>query len=282
VTEPARARAAVPLLHRPVTVHAWEDIVFAHWRHDPESLARLVPRGTRPDVVDGSAWAGLSAYVFRETRVPPFPPSGRLGTMTEVTIEILTIDDRGRRGVAYRTVDTANVPAIVAAHALLGVPYTFAHARARRRGDTIAHHSVRHPTRGLHPIRWLRGRGTRPGPTPPVPDGRASGRPAVPVGRGTVQPRHDATVRVVAGPVVDSPLATELTTREGIHARHLAQTVFWQRQHPPLEIRSARLERLEGDLPDAVGMPGLLDREPDSLLVVDRTTVRYGWGDVVR
>jgi hypothetical protein len=29
-------------------------------------------------------------------------------------------------------------------------------------------------------------------------------------------------------------------------------------------------------------MPGLLDREPDSLLVVDGTTVRYAWGDVVR
>ena|GEM_PF-1960915 len=262
MTEPARARAAVPLLHRPVTVHAWEDIVFAHWRHEPASLARLVPRGTRPDVVDGSAWAGLSAYVFRETRVPPFPPSGRLGTMTEVTIEILTIDDRGRRGTAYRTVDTANVPAIVAAHALLGVPYTFSHARARRRGDAIEHRSVRHPARPLLPGRWLRARGTRSG--------------------GTVQPRHDATVRVVAGPEVDGPLATDLTTREGIHARHLAQTVFWQRQHPPLRLRSARLERLDGDLPDAVGMPGLFDRAPDSLLVVDGTTVRYGWGDVVR
>ncbi|SDQ66801.1 hypothetical protein SAMN02800687_2318 [Curtobacterium sp. UNCCL20] len=263
MTEPARARAAVPLLHRPVTVHAWEDIVFAHWRHDPGSLAGLVPRGTRPDVVDGSAWAGLSAYVFRETRVPPFPPSGRLGTMTEVTIEVLTVDDRGRRGVAYRTVDTANVPAIVAAHALLGVPYTFAHARARRRGDTLAYRSVRHPARpGRHPVRWVRGRTGRPG--------------------GTVQPRHDASFRVVAGDVVDSPLATELTTRAGIHARLLAQTLFWQREHPPLTIRSARLERLEGDLPDAVGMPGLLDREPDSLLVVDGTTVRYGWGDVVR
>ncbi|WP_439692241.1 YqjF family protein [Curtobacterium sp. SP.BCo] len=262
MTGPTRARAAVPLLHRPVTVHAWEDIVFAHWRHDPESLARLVPRGTRPDVVDGSAWAGLSAYVFRETRVPPFPPSGRLGTMTEVTIEVLTVDDHGRHGVAYRTVDTANVPAIVAAHALLGVPYTFAHARARRRGDTIAHRSVRHPARSLHPLRWLRGPGNGPG--------------------GTAHPRHDATVRVVAGAPVDTPLAAELTTRAGIHARHLAQTVFWQRQHPPLAIRSARLERLGGDLPDAVGLPGLLDRAPDSLLVVDRTTVRYGWGDVLR
>ncbi|MFJ2977995.1 MULTISPECIES: DUF2071 domain-containing protein [unclassified Curtobacterium] len=281
MTEPARDRAAVPLLHRPVTVHAWEDVVFAHWRHDPESLARLVPRGTRPDVVDGSAWAGLTAYVFRETRVPPFPPSGRLGSMTEVTIEVLTVDDRGRRGVAYRTVDTANVPAIVAAHALLGVPYTFAHARARRRGDTLSYRSVRHPARSLHPVRWLRGRRGGPGsgaawPGGPVWPG-STGGPG-----GAVRPRHDATVRVVAGDVVDDRLATDLTTRQGIHARHLAQTLFWQRQHPPLTIRSARLERLGGDLPDAVGMPGLLDREPDSLLVVDGTTVRYAWGDVVR
>jgi len=262
VSGSARTRAAVPLLHRPVTVHAWEDIVFAHWRHDPAALEHLVPRGTRPDVVDGSAWAGLTAYVFRETRVPPFPPSGRLGSMTEVTVEVLTVDDHGRRGVAYRTVDTANVPAIVAAHALLGVPYTFAHAQAGRRGDVIAHHSVRHPSRGLHPMRWARSRRDRPG--------------------GAARPRHDAAVRVVAGDVVDTPLATDLTTRQGIHARLLAQTLFWQRQHPPLTIRSARLERLEGDLPDAVGMPGLFDRAPDSLLVVDGTTVRYGWGDVVR
>ncbi len=262
----SEARAAVPLRHRPVTVHAWEDVVFAHWRHDPDVLARTLPRGTRPDVVDGSAWVGLSAYVFRETRVPPFPPSGRLGSMTEVTVEVLTVDDHGRRGVAYRTIDTANVPAIVAAHALLGVPYTFAHARSRRRGDTIAHRSVRRPNRALHPFRAARALRLTPTTGP----------------GGTARPRHAASVRVVAGPVVSDPLAVELTTRAGIHARHLAQTVFWQRQHPPLTIRSARVEQLEGDLPAAIGLPGLLDRTPDSVLVVDATTVRYAWGDVLR
>ncbi len=262
MTDAQRTRAAVPLVHRPVTVHAWQDIVFAHWRRDPATLADLVPPGTRPDVVDGSAWVGLSAYVFRATQVPPFPPSRRLGSMTEVTIEVLTVDDAGRRGVAYRTVDTANVPAIVAAHALLGVPYTFAHVRARRRGDTVEHRSVRHPSSGLHPVRWARARTGRSG--------------------GAVRPRHDATVRVVAGEVVDTALATDLTTRQGIHARLLAQTLFWQRQHAPLTVRSATLERLDGDLPDAVGLPGLFDWAPDSLLVVDGTTVRYGFGDVVR
>ena len=263
MTDLLRARAAVPLAHRPVAVHAWEDIVFAHWRQDPASVARFVPRGTRPDVVDGSAWVGLTAYVFRRTAVPPFPPSRRLGSMTEVTIEVPTVDSRGRRGIVYRTVDTGHVPAIVAANTLLGVPYTFAHVRANRRGDVLDHRSVRHPARRGDPVRWAR-------------DALRPGAPR------TVRPRHDALVRVTAGDVVDTPLAVELTTRAGIHARHLAQTLFWQRQHPPLTIRSARLERLEGDLPAAVGLHGLFDRDPDSLLVVDATTVRYAWGEVVR
>ncbi|WIE64047.1 DUF2071 domain-containing protein [Curtobacterium sp. MCLR17_036] len=263
MTDRARERAAGPLLHRPVTVHAWQDIVFAHWRSDPGALARLVPRGTRPDVVDGSAWVGLSAYVFDETRVPPFPSAGRLGRMTEVTLEVLTVDDQGRHGVTYRTVDTANVPAIVAAHALLGVPYTFAHAGSRRRGDTVAHRSVRHSGRVRHPFRWAHSLHRDRAPDAPRPRGAAS-------------------VRVHAGDVVDTPLAAELTTRAGIHARYLAQTLFWQRQHAPLTVRSARLDQLEGDLPAAVGLSGLFDREPDSLLVVDGTTVRYSWGGVIR
>jgi uncharacterized protein YqjF (DUF2071 family) len=265
-----RDRAAVPLRHRPVTVHAWDDVVFAHWRCEPETLARLVPRGTRPDVVDGSAWVGLVAYVFRETQVPPFPPSTRLGSMTEVTLEVLTVDDAGRRGIAYLTVDTPNVPAIVAAHALLGVPYTFAWARSRRRGETVGHRSVRHPGRVRHPLRALRQVRQFRRTVDPVRTG------------GPIRPRHAASVRVVAGEVDRSPLAADLTTRAGIHARLLAQTLFWQRQHPPLTVRSARLERLEGDLPEAVGLPGLFDRAPDSVLVVDGTTVRYAWGDVVR
>lgn len=263
MTEAPEDRAAVRLRHRPVAVHAWQDIVFAHWRHDPASLERLVPRGTRPDVVDGSSWVGLTAYVFRATSLPPFPASRRLGSMTEVTIEIPTVDTRGRRGVTYRTVDTSHVPAIVAANTLLGVPYTFAHVRATRHGEVLTHRSVRHPARAAHPVRWVR-------------DVLQTRRPR------TVRPRHDAVIRVTAGDVVDSPLAVDLTTRAGIHARHLAQTIFWQRQHAPLTIRAARLERLEGDLPDAAGVPRLFDRAPDSLLVVDGTTVRYAWGDVVR
>lgn len=252
-----RSRAAAPLRHRTLAVHAWDDIVFVHWREDTATLARLLPPGLRPDVVDGSAWVGLVAYAFDATQVPPFPPSRRLGAMTEVTIEVLTVDPAGRRGTTYLTVDTSNLPAVVAARTVLGVPYTPARAGTRRQGDTVRHRSVR-------PVGLL-GRalgGTRPGGPSPA--------------------RHAASVSAVAGEVETGTLAAELTTRAGIHARLAGRTLFWQRQHDPLTVRQATLTQLDGDLPDAVGLPGLLDRTPDSVLAVDGTTVRYAWGDVVR
>jgi uncharacterized protein YqjF (DUF2071 family) len=252
----AGSRAAGPLRHRTLAVHAWDDIVFVHWRRDAAELARLLPDGLRPDVVDGSAWVGLVAYVFRATQLPPLPPSRVLGAMTEVTIEVLTVDAAGRRGTTYLTVETSNVPAVVAARTVLGVPYTPARAGSRRHGDTVRHRSVRPAglLRGLLPSR-------SGGPSPA---------------------RYAAAVSAVAGEVETGALAAELTTRAGIHARLVGRTLFWQREHAPLTVRRATLDQLEGALPEAVGLPGLFDRSPDSVLVVDGTTVRYAWGDVVR
>jgi uncharacterized protein YqjF (DUF2071 family) len=257
VGDPAPSRAAAPMRHRTLAEHAWDDVVFVHWRHDAATLARLLPAGLRPDVVDGSAWVGLVAYVFDATRVPPFPPSRRLGAMTEVTIEVLTVDPAGRRGTTYLTVDTQNLPAVVAARTLLGVPYTPARAGSRREGETVRHRSVRPEGLLRRPLR-----GTRTGGPSPT--------------------RYAASVSAVAGEVATGTLTAELTTRAGIHARLVGRTVFWQRQHDPLTVRRADLTQLDGDLPDAVGLPGLFDRTPDSVLVVDGTTVRYAWGDVVR
>jgi hypothetical protein len=134
---------AAPLPHHAVTFHRQRDVILLHWRVDPALVAPFVPSGCSPDVYDGSAWVALTAYVFADSTLPPLPPLGRFGTMTEVTVEILTIDERGRRGVSYRSIDTQHVPAIVAARLGIGLPYTLARAGSRRLGDDIAYRSRR-------------------------------------------------------------------------------------------------------------------------------------------
>lgn len=134
---------ATPVLpHRPVTQHDWRDVVSLHWRVDPVEVTSLVPRGTRPDEHDGSAWASLVAYRFLDSTVPPLPRLGRLGSMTEIVVQVPTIDDEGRRGVGYRSIDTQHAPAVVAAR-LIGLPYVWARAGSRIRPDDVAHRTAR-------------------------------------------------------------------------------------------------------------------------------------------
>lgn len=140
---PVSRSAAPPLPHHPVTFHRQRDVILLHWRVEPGLVAPLVPAGCRPDVFDGSAWVGLVAYVFADSTVPPLPPLGRLGTMVEIVVEILTVDDRGRRGIAHRSIDTQHLPAVVAARLGIGLPYTPARAGSRWLGDEIAYRSRR-------------------------------------------------------------------------------------------------------------------------------------------
>ncbi|WP_209559939.1 YqjF family protein [Frigoribacterium sp. PvP032] len=135
--------AAPPLPHRPVTQHDWREVVGLHWRVEPDRVAPLVPPGTRPDEHDGAAWASLVAYRFVDSTVPPLPRLGRLGTMTEIVVQLATVDDRGRRGVAYRSIDTQHLPAVLAARTI-GLPYVWARAGSRVRPDDVAHRTRRH------------------------------------------------------------------------------------------------------------------------------------------
>ena len=72
---------------------------------DPDRLAALVPRGVVPDVMDGSSWVGLIAFRLGDARVGPFPPTPRWGSFTEVNVRLYGVDEQGRRGVVFRSLE---------------------------------------------------------------------------------------------------------------------------------------------------------------------------------
>lgn len=228
---------------RPLITHRWADIVFAHWRFDADRLRGLVPKGTSPDVVDGSAWAGLVAYELRSTAVGPVSAPGDLGRIRTVAIEVLTVDAAGSRGTAYRTLEVDNLVAVAAARGGLGVPYRAARVGARRSRERLEYRSRR---------------------------AFGQARPEVRLDVD-VDERHDTA----AAPLI------RLANRDGIHARHLGRTALWRREHPRLRLRAATLLELRGDLDAAAGLPGLFDRAPDSLAVATDTPVSYSCGGFV-
>ncbi len=221
-------RDAPDLPGRAVISQRWSKAVFVHWRVDPDQVAPLLPPGTTPDVHDGSAWVGLVPFVLSEFRFLPLPPVPFLGSFTEINVRTYAVDDAGRRGVVFRTLEAEHLAPVLAAQALFGLPYRWARAGVRTDGPRIEYRSRRHG-------------GTQPGT------------------------RLRATLGTDA---VDTPLSRFLTARWGFHERHLGRTLWAANSHEPWPLVDATLDVLDDDLVADAGFPGLAATPPDSVLAM--------------
>jgi len=230
------SREAPPLRGPVVAAQAWRDAAFLHWRVDAAQVAPLLPAGTRPDVIDGSSWVGLIAFRLEAATLGPSLRFGALGDFVEVNVRLSSIDDDGRRGVVFRSLEASSLPAVLAARSLFSLPYRWARTAARVDGDRH-----RYRARRIH--------------------GGASTAIDVVV---------DRTV------VVDDPLADFLTARWALHQRSLGRTVRMPNEHEPWRLHPATATRVDDELVAAAGLPGVADRAPDSVLFSPGVHARFG------
>jgi uncharacterized protein len=217
---------ARPLTSRAVIAQRWRAASFLHWRVDAAEVAPLLPRGTRPDLFDGSAWVGLVPFVLSEFRFLPFAPVPLIGSFVEINVRTYAVDAGGRRGVVFRTLEAEHLAPVLAARALFGLPYRWARAGMRAEGERVAFRSARHLAPGVGTRIRLR-----------VGDRR-----------------------------VDTALSRFLTARWGFHERHLGRTIWAANEHEPWPLVEAEREVLEDTLLADAGFPGLAARAPDSIL----------------
>src|SRR5690349_1032294 len=117
---------AAPVLPHPVTFDQyWEQVTFVHWPVRPEAVAHLYPPGTRPDVFDGLTYVGLVPFSMRRTTVGTALPLPYFGAFHETNVRLYSIDDAGRHGVLFRSLETARLAVVPVVRAALGIPYTW-------------------------------------------------------------------------------------------------------------------------------------------------------------
>lgn len=227
-----------PLPGRPVIAQRWSRAVFLHWRVDAARLAPLLPPGVRPDVFDGSGWVGLVPFVLSQFRFLPAPPVPFLGTFNEINVRTYGIDDEGRRGVVFLTLEAEHLIPVLTAHALFGLSYRWASIGHRLDAEdaedaaTVEYRSRRRRVDGA-----ARGPGTR--------------------------------LRVRVGDeVVDDDLSRFLTARWGFHERHLGRTIWAANAHEPWPLRRAELIGIRDGLLADRGFADLAGRRPDSVLAM--------------
>src|SRR5436189_68825 len=80
---------------------------------EPAAVQRFFPPGTRPDVFEGRTYVGLVPFRMVGTGLPHGPAVPYLGSFLETNIRLYSIDEAGRRGVVFRSLD-ANRLAVVA------------------------------------------------------------------------------------------------------------------------------------------------------------------------
>jgi uncharacterized protein YqjF (DUF2071 family) len=76
--------------------------------------------------------------------------------------------------------------------------------------------------------------------------------------------------------VTADPLADFLTARWGMFTRRRGRTLFVPNGHEPWPLRAAELLDLDDRLVAAAGLPGIVDRAPDSVLFSPGVVTRFG------
>jgi uncharacterized protein YqjF (DUF2071 family) len=223
----------------------WNRITFVHWSVEPELVAPLLPRHTRPDVLDGVTYVGLIAFDMRRAGFGRGPAVPFFGDFAETNVRLYSVDAQGRHGVVFRSLETTRLAVALGARLAFATPYMWARMRIREDGDDLEYTTRR---------RWPRPRG---------------------VGE---------TMRVSrGGPVVD-PSAVEqfVTARFGLHTQYLGTTLWIPNHHEPWPLRRATIEHLDDNLVAAAGLPGVVARPPDSVLHSDGIHTTFGMPSIVR
>lgn len=217
---------------------SWRDLTFLHWAVEPERVARSMPPGVRPDTLDGVTYVGLIPFRMVGAGLGRGPGVPWFGSFLETNVRLYSVDDTGRRGIVFLSLDADRAAVVVGARAAFGLPYRWARMRYRHSG-LVHSYDAR-----------LRRVGSRP----------------------------ESHVVVRAGARRESTTLDDfLTARWGLHVRWLGRTLYVPNRHDPWPVHDAEVLALDDELVASVGLPGVADRPPDHVAFSPGVRTEFGF-----
>ncbi len=236
--------SGAPTLTGPVMMNqSWRDLTFLHWAIDPEEVAHRMPPGVRPDTLDGVTYVGLIPFRMVGAGVGRGPGIPWFGTFLETNVRLYSVDDTGRRGIVFLSLDADRAAVVLGARAAFGLPYRWARMRYGQSGDVHSYDAqLRHP-------------GTRA--------------------------RSHIVVRAGAQRQ-STELDDFVSARWGLHVRW-GKTLYVPNQHEPWPVHDAEVLALDDGLMASVGLPDLAARPPDHVAFSPGVRTDFGFpGDATR
>jgi uncharacterized protein YqjF (DUF2071 family) len=221
----------------------WRDLTFVHWAVEPSLVWHLLPPGVRPDVHEGRTYVGLVPFRVIETGPARGPAVPYLGRYVEMNMRLYSVDETGRRGVVFLSLDSERALVVPVARATFGVPYRW--GRLWYAGSAVVGgFEHRYASRLRHP--------------------------------GARGVRSSLVVRAYE-PIAPNPLEHFVSARWGLHVKHLGRTRYVPIQHEPWPLRRAEIVSMDVDrLLASVGLGSLAGREPDHVMFSDGVDAEFG------
>jgi uncharacterized protein YqjF (DUF2071 family) len=216
---------------------------------DPERVSGLMPEGVRPDVHEGATYVGLIAFRMHHVGWLGLPGVPYFGSFPETNVRLYSVDDRGRRGVVFRSLDASRLLPVLIARLGFRLPYRWAEMSVHRTGGVVDYAARRR----------------RPRP------GSSTG-----TGTGTGTGAH-ARISIRIGERIDEPSGLEnfLTARWGLHQEWYGRRIYLPNEHPRWRLHRAELLHLDENLIAAAGLPRPA-APPVSVLFSPGVPVRFG------
>jgi hypothetical protein len=217
---------------------SWRDLTFLHWAVDPKEVAHRMPPGVRPDTLDGFTYVGLipfrmvGAGIARGRGVP------WLGSFLETNVRLYSVDDTGRRGIVFLSLDADRAAVVLGARAAFGLPYRWARMRYQATGDVHSYDAR------------LRRRRNR--------------------ARSHVVVRAGAKRR-------STELDDFVSARWGLHVRWWGRTLYIPNRHEVWPVHDAEVLALGDELVASVGLPRLTSRPPDHVAFSPGVRTEFGF-----
>jgi uncharacterized protein YqjF (DUF2071 family) len=206
---------APPLPGKALFDQRWTDLAFLHWPVDPSMVAPYLPKGVRPDVLGGVTYVGLIPFHMRGAGLGRSHSTPYLGDFLETNVRLYSVDDEGRHGVVFRSLEASRLATVLAARWGYRLPYVWSRMRVTRDGDVWTWHSRR---------RW--------------PD-----------------PGLQTAISIRVGePVEPTDLDIWLTARWGLHHQVAGRAIWTPNSHEPWPLRAAELLHLDDELVAAAGL----------------------------
>lgn len=108
----------------------WRNLLFLHWRVEPELLQPTLPAGLHIDTHDGSAWLAIVPFFMANVRPRGFPALPFFSNFLELNVRTYVHDDKGVPGVWFYSLDCNRALAVKIGRDKFKLPYCHARMKA--------------------------------------------------------------------------------------------------------------------------------------------------------